>query len=110
MSKFDIFVSSTGNFNTTTLDHVKKLMNDACIGNSGTFVNEIDMLGSEGLEGTLTVQHDTNSTATVYVYVRSHCGFAHKCSGRVGRSVCPLAPRRPILGRLLDVPALSLLV
>ena len=28
------------------------------------------------------------------------------CSGRVGRSVCPLAPRRPSFGRLVDVPSL----
>ena len=28
------------------------------------------------------------------------------CCGRVGRSVCPLAPRRPSLGRLVDVPSL----
>ena len=28
------------------------------------------------------------------------------CCGRVGRSVCPLAPHRPSLGRLVDVPSL----
>ena len=26
----------------------------------------------------VTVQHDTNSTATVHVHVRSHCGFTHQ--------------------------------
>ena len=52
MSELDIFVSSMGNLNVTTSDHVKKLVNNAFIGNTCTFVNEIDLLGSEGLEGT----------------------------------------------------------
>ena len=51
MSEFDIFVSSAGNFNFGTLDHVKKLTNNAFVGNTGHFDNEIDLAGSEGLEG-----------------------------------------------------------
>ena len=39
-----------GNFNIITLDHMKKLKNNAFVGNTGHFDNEIDLAGSEGLE------------------------------------------------------------
>merc|ERR1712064_48411 len=51
VSEIDIFVSSTGNFNIITLDHMKKMKNNAIVGNIGHFDNEIDMAGLEGLEG-----------------------------------------------------------
>merc|ERR1711865_238639 len=44
----DIFVTTTGNFNIITLEHMKKMKNNAIVGNIGHFDNEIDM---EGLEG-----------------------------------------------------------
>jgi len=47
----DIFVSSTGNFNIITLEHMKKMKNNAIVGNIGHFDNEIDMAGLEGLPG-----------------------------------------------------------
>jgi len=47
----DIFVSSTGNFNIITLDHMKKMKNNAIVGNIGHFDNEIDMAGVEGFPG-----------------------------------------------------------
>merc|ERR1740127_18598 len=47
----DIFVSSTGNFNIITLEHMKKMKNNAIVGNIGHFDNEIDMAGLEGCEG-----------------------------------------------------------
>merc|ERR1711988_1889816 len=43
----DIFVTTTGNFNIITLEHMKKMKNNAIVGNIGHFDNEIDM---EGLE------------------------------------------------------------
>merc|ERR1712046_327357 len=43
----DIFVSSTGNFNIITLEHMKKMKNNAIVGNIGHFDNEIDMAGLE---------------------------------------------------------------
>jgi len=43
----DIFVSTTGNFNIITLDHMKKMKNNAIVGNIGHFDNEIDMAGLE---------------------------------------------------------------
>merc|ERR1712125_315551 len=51
VSYADIFVSSTGNFNIITLDHMKKMKNSAIVGNIGHFDNEIDMAGLEGLAG-----------------------------------------------------------
>ena len=40
MSEIDIFVSSTGNFNIITLDHMKLMENRAFVGNTGHFDNE----------------------------------------------------------------------
>merc|ERR1719231_2176492 len=43
VGEIDIFVSTTGNFNIITLDHMKKMKNNAIVGNIGHFDNEIDM-------------------------------------------------------------------
>jgi len=51
VSEIDIFVSSTGNFNIITVDHMKKMKNNAIVGNIGHFDNEIDMAGLEGFPG-----------------------------------------------------------
>merc|ERR1711988_104254 len=51
VGEVDIFVSCTGNFNIVTLDLMKKMKNNAIVGNIGHFDNEIDMAGLEGLEG-----------------------------------------------------------
>merc|ERR1711988_1987142 len=51
VNEIDIFVSATGNFNIITLDHMKKMKNNAIVGNIGHFDNEIDMAGLEGAEG-----------------------------------------------------------
>merc|ERR1712125_266081 len=51
VAEADIFVSSTGNFNIITLEHVKKMKNNAIVGNIGHFDNEIDMAGLEGFPG-----------------------------------------------------------
>merc|ERR1712227_1177017 len=51
VSEIDIFTSSTGNFNIITLEHMKRMKNNAIVGNIGHFDNEIDMAGLEGLEG-----------------------------------------------------------
>merc|ERR1712025_664715 len=47
----DIFITTTGNFNIITLDHMKKMRNNAIVGNIGHFDNEIDMAGLEGMPG-----------------------------------------------------------
>merc|ERR1712226_1776809 len=49
--EIDIFTSSTGNFNIITLEHMKKMKNNAIVGNIGHFDNEIDMEKLEKFEG-----------------------------------------------------------
>merc|ERR1712050_301272 len=51
VGEIDIFVTTTGNFNIITLDMMKKMKNNAIVGNIGHFDNEIDMAGLEGAEG-----------------------------------------------------------
>merc|ERR1712110_237588 len=51
VGEIDIFVSTTGNFNIITVEHMKKMKNNAIVGNIGHFDNEIDMAGLEGLAG-----------------------------------------------------------
>merc|ERR1739845_312897 len=51
VSEVDIFVSTTGNKDIITLEHMKKMKNNAIVGNIGHFDNEIDMAGLEGFEG-----------------------------------------------------------
>merc|ERR1719235_2861780 len=51
VNEIDIFVSTTGNFNIITLEHMKKMKNNAIVGNIGHFDNEIDMAGLEGCPG-----------------------------------------------------------
>merc|ERR1711907_886204 len=48
---FSIFVTTTGNFNIITLEHMQKMKNNAIVGNIGHFDNEIDMAGLEGMSG-----------------------------------------------------------
>merc|ERR1712187_939217 len=47
----DIFVSATGNYDIITLAHMKKVKNNAIVGNIGHFDNEIDMAGLENFPG-----------------------------------------------------------
>merc|ERR1712086_8618 len=51
VGEVDIFVSCTGNFKIITVEHMKKMKNNAIVGNIGHFDNEIDMDGLEKLEG-----------------------------------------------------------
>jgi len=51
VDQVDIFVSSTGNFNIITVEHMKNMKNNAIVGNIGHFDNEIDMAGIEGFPG-----------------------------------------------------------
>merc|ERR1711865_85731 len=47
----DIFVTTTGNFKIITLEHMKKMKNNAIVGNIGHFDNEIEMEALEGMPG-----------------------------------------------------------
>jgi adenosylhomocysteinase len=49
--EIDIFVTTTGNFNIITLEHMKKMKNNAIVGNIGHFDNEIQMAELEGFAG-----------------------------------------------------------
>merc|ERR1712110_1327612 len=51
VGEVDIFVSSTGNYKIITLEHMKKMKNNAIVGNIGHFDNEIDMDGIEKFPG-----------------------------------------------------------
>jgi len=51
VGEIDIFTSATGNFDIITLEHMKKMKNNAIVGNIGHFDNEIDMAGLEGFPG-----------------------------------------------------------
>jgi adenosylhomocysteinase len=47
----DIFVTATGNYNVITVDHMKRMKNNAVVGNIGHFDNEIDMAGLSKFPG-----------------------------------------------------------
>ncbi len=47
----DIFITSTGNFNIITADHMAKMKDKAIVGNIGHFDNEIDMAGLKKVPG-----------------------------------------------------------
>jgi len=51
VGEIDIFVTTTGNFNIVRLEHMKKMKNNAIVGNIGHFDNEIDMAGLETCAG-----------------------------------------------------------
>jgi len=53
LGEADIFITTTGNFNIITLEHMKKMKNNAIVGNIGHFDNEIDMAGIEGMAGVI---------------------------------------------------------
>jgi len=51
VGEVDIFTSATGNFKIITLEHMKKMKNNAIVGNIGHFDNEIAMEDLEGFPG-----------------------------------------------------------
>jgi len=51
VGEIDIFVTTTGNFDIITVEHMKKMKNNAIVGNIGHFDTEIDMAGLEGTKG-----------------------------------------------------------
>merc|ERR1711943_148368 len=57
VGEIDIFTSATGNFNIITLEHMKKMKNNAIVGNIGHFDNEIDMAGLEDEKNGIKVEN-----------------------------------------------------
>merc|ERR1712003_296925 len=51
LDQMDIFVTTTSNFKIITLEHMKKMKNNAIVGNIGHFDNEIEMEKLEGFPG-----------------------------------------------------------
>merc|ERR1712070_644859 len=51
LNEVDIFVTTTGNFKIITLEHMKKMKNNAIVGNIGHFDNEIAMEDLENFPG-----------------------------------------------------------
>merc|ERR1712047_210472 len=51
VGEIDIFTTTTGNFNIITLEHMKKMKNNAIVGNIGHFDNEIQMSELENFPG-----------------------------------------------------------
>jgi adenosylhomocysteinase len=51
VGEIDLFVTTTGNFNVITAEHMSKMKHNAIVGNIGHFDNEIDMAGLENFDG-----------------------------------------------------------
>jgi adenosylhomocysteinase len=51
VSTADIFITTTGNVNIITTEHMKKMKDKAIVGNIGHFDNEIDMAGLKKVPG-----------------------------------------------------------
>merc|ERR1711904_64645 len=51
IGEMDIFVTTTGNFKIITLEHIKKMKNNAIVGNIGHFDNESEMEKLEQFQG-----------------------------------------------------------
>jgi adenosylhomocysteinase len=51
IDQVDIFVTTTGNKDIITADHMKRMKHQAIVGNIGHFDNEIDMAGLESYDG-----------------------------------------------------------
>ncbi|HQR29940.1 MAG TPA: adenosylhomocysteinase [Anaeromyxobacteraceae bacterium] len=51
VGKADVFVTTTGNVDVITVDHMKRMKDGAIVGNIGHFDNEIDMAGLKKFPG-----------------------------------------------------------
>merc|ERR1739848_726650 len=85
IDEVDIFTSATGNFNIITLEHMKKMKNNAIVGNIGHFDNEIDMEGLEGFAG-IKVEN-IKPQVDRFVFPDGH-GVIVLASGRLLNLVC----------------------
>src|SRR5690606_23585902 len=52
----DIFITTTGNFNIITAEHMAKMKHQAIVGNIGHFDNEVDMAGLAATPGVKKVE------------------------------------------------------
>ena len=54
----DLFVTTTGNMNVITVDHMARMKHNAIVGNIGHFDTEIDMAGLRKVDGIRAGQHE----------------------------------------------------
>ncbi|MEV0699902.1 adenosylhomocysteinase [Saccharopolyspora sp. NPDC050389] len=66
----DIFVTTTGNFNIITAEHMAAMKHQAIVGNIGHFDNEIDMAGLEKTSG--VVKQEIKPQVHEYVFPDGH--------------------------------------
>ncbi len=67
----DIFVTTTGNFDIITADHMAKMKHKAIVGNIGHFDNEIDMAGLEKIQG--IERSNIKPQVDEWVFPDGHC-------------------------------------
>jgi adenosylhomocysteinase len=51
VERADLFVTTTGNFDIITADHMSRMKDKAIVGNIGHFDNEVDMAGLKKIDG-----------------------------------------------------------
>merc|ERR1712176_1109778 len=89
VGEIDIFTTATGNFNIITLEHMKKMENNAIVGNIGHFDNEIDMAGLENTAG-IKVEN-IKPQVDRFVFPDGH-GVIMLASGRLLNLGCATGP------------------
>ena len=90
----DIFVTTTGNFDIITAEHMSQMKHNAIVGNIGHFDNEIDMAGLEntpGIERSTSSRRSTSGSSPTAT--RSSCSPRAACS----TSAAPPATRRFVM-------------
>merc|ERR1711933_168916 len=85
VGEIDIFVTTTGNFKIITLEHMKKMKNNAIVGNIGHFDNEIEMDKLEKFPG-IQVEN-IKPQVDRFVFPDGH-GIVVLASGRLLNSGC----------------------
>merc|ERR1711904_86095 len=90
VGEVDIFMGATGNYDIITLEHMKKMKNNAIVGNIGHFDNEIDMAGLEGMAG--VAGENIKPQVDRFVFPDGH-GVIILASGRLCNLGC--APGHP---------------
>ena len=84
----DLFITTTGNFNIITADHMAKMKDKAIVANIGHFDNEMDMAGLKKVKGIKTINIKPQYDEWVFPGV----------DGKAGHSVMILAE-----GRLMNL-------
>merc|ERR1711959_606430 len=89
VGEIDIFITTTGNFKIITLEHMKKMKNNAIVGNIGHFDNEIEMAELEGFPG-IKVEN-VKPQVDRFVFPDGH-GVIILASGRLCNLGCATGP------------------